>query len=331
MTVREALREGAAALAGTETPFLDASLLLGSALHLDSCQLAASGPEPVGEGALEAYRARIASRARGLPVAYILGYKEFWGRRFAVDPRALIPRPDTETLVEAALRIGDALARSSPAVLRLGDTLRSGTISADEGEDTEAAEGQGKGPVPSDGPASLSRLRAHETCTGSGCVAISVAADRPDWEVSASDLSEDALELARANAEAILRAGSRPGGALAFSRGDLLDSAGGPFDLIIANPPYVSSRETDSLLALGWSEPRLALDGGPDGLDLVRRLVPQAAGALAPGGALLVEADGSQAEAVAGLFREAGLYDIQTLCDLGGRPRVTSGRRPWTT
>lgn len=311
MTVRDALQEGAAALAGSETPFLDASLLLADALGITTSSLHASGPDSVGDAQLARYRIALASRSRGMPVAYILGYKEFWGRNFKVDGRVLIPRADTETLVEAALRIGDALAQ--------------------ENRET------GYSPK---GAAALSSareraLRVHDVCSGSGCVAISLAAERPEWAVSASDLSEGALEVARANAAAILRqsagAAGRPGGELLFARSDLLAAVGGMLDLIVANPPYVPSIETDSLLGLGWSEPRMALDGGPDGLDLVRRLVHQAASLLAPGGALLVEADGGQAPRVAELFRASRFIDIQTLCDLGGRPRVTSGRRPWTT
>jgi release factor glutamine methyltransferase len=305
MTVREALREGAAALAGTETPFLDASLLLADSLGTDTTTLLASSPDAVGDTALDRYRSGLASRAVGLPVAYILGCKEFWGRKFKVDGRVLVPRPDTETLVEAALESGDAIL--------------AGRASRE--------------------PA----LRVHEACTGSGCVAISLAADRPAWSVSASDLSEDALEVARLNAAALLDPG-RPGGPLGFLRSDLLsavsdraadDVAGGTecalFDLIIANPPYVPRQEAEGLLTLGWSEPLMALDGGDDGLDMIRRLLPQAARALAPGGALLVEADGTQAEAVAELFRASRFVDILALRDLGGRPRVTSGRMPWTT
>ena len=287
MTVRDALREGAAALAGTETPFLDASLLLADALALDTAGLLASGPESVEEERLELYRARVASRSRGRPVAYILGRKEFWGRDFTVDARVLVPRPDTETLVAAALEIGDSISGGRP-------------------------------------------LRVHEACCGSGCVAISLAADRPYWEISASDLSAGALDLARANAAALL-APDRPGGALSFEAGDLLASAGRDLDLVVANPPYVPSVEAEALLALGWSEPRMALDGGGDGLDLMRRLVREAALALAPGGALLVEADGEQAEEVARLFHDSRLTDIEVRLDIGGKARVTSGRKPWKT
>jgi release factor glutamine methyltransferase len=295
MKVRDALREGGAALSGSETPFLDASLLLADALATDRTSLLASGPESVGEGPLARYRALIASRSAGLPLAYIVGYKEFWGRRFAVDERALVPRPDTETLVAAALELGDIVAREGST----GSALRERVF------------------------------RVHEPCCGSGCVAISVAADRPSWAVSASDLSEAALEVARGNEASLLEA-DRPGGPLAFAQGDLLSGAGESFDLIVANPPYVPSAEAEALLSLGWSEPRMALDGGADGLGLIRRLVPAAVRALAPGGALLVEADGDQAAEVADLFRASRFADIEVRRDFGGKARVTSGRKPWT-
>jgi release factor glutamine methyltransferase len=326
MTARDALQEGAAALAGTETPFLDASLLLADALGITTTFLHASGPDPVDEAGLARYRLALASRGRGMPVAYILGYKEFWGRRFMVDGRVLIPRADTETLVEATLKLGDVIVRERKETIKASTAVR---------RDTETTESGLRDLRDLRVPSSLPHLRVHEACTGSGCVAISLAAEKPEWELSASDLSERALEVAEANAETILgpdlNASTRPGGKLSFSRSDLLSSVSGPLEMIVANPPYVPSAETDSLLGLGWSEPRMALDGGKDGLDLVRRLVPEAASRLSSGGALLVEADGEEAALVAELFHASRFIDIQTLCDLGGRPRVTSGRRPWTT
>ncbi len=353
MTVRDALREGAAALSASETPGLDASLLLAAALGTDRSRLLAMGNDYVGEAPLEGYRSHLASRSQGLPLAYIVGHKEFWGRRFAVDPRVLVPRPDTETLVEAALAIGDAMVRERG---EHGGQIRK-EFTTESTEEEKIVERRGGGlhisnpnpnpnsPFPSSssvpsvvgspclrGESSngSSPLRVHDSCCGSGCVAISVAADRPGWQVSGSDLSEGALEVARGNAASLIAPG-RPGGAVVFSCSDLLSSVGGPFDLVLANPPYVGSAQTDALLALGWSEPRMALDGGSDGLDLVRRLVDEAARIVAPGGALLVEADGDQAEAIAGLFLSSGFVDIETRRDLGGKARVTVGRKPWRT
>jgi release factor glutamine methyltransferase len=286
MTLREALREGAAALTGSETPFLDASLLLGDLLSLDAGALHAAAPRSLSEAELDAFRLRLAARAAGAPVAYILGRKDFWGREFLVDGRVLVPRPDTELLVEAGLGLGDAWSLVGGAAPRV-----------------------------------------HEACCGSGCVALSIAAERPAWPVSASDLSEAALEVAAANGAALLE-GGRPGGPVALLRSDLLAGALGPFDLILANPPYVPTAEAERLLDQGWGEPRLALDGGLDGFDLLRRLPPQAASRLAPGGWLLVEADGGQAGELRALFAAAGFVEVETLPDLAGRPRVTRGQVP---
>ncbi len=293
MTVRDALREGAAGLPDSGTPFLDASLLLARALGpgRDAAALYAAAADELPEATLRAYRATLARRASGEPVAYILGSKEFWGRSFAVDERVLVPRPDTELLVEAALAAGDGL---------------------------EAASGRPP--------------RVHEAFCGSACVALSVAADRPSWELSVSDLSPEALEVASANAAAILPA-ERPGGPLALWRSDVLAALGSPgrasgnsFDLVLANPPYVTSAETSQLLARGWREPRMALDGGPDGLDACRALAAQAASRIAPGGWLLVEADASQAEELRAILESRGFAEVETLPDLAGRPRVTRGR-----
>ena len=296
MTVRDALREGAAGLPDSGTPFLDASLLLARALGpgRDAAALYAAAADELPEAALRAYRATLARRASGEPVAYILGSKEFWGRSFAVDERVLVPRPDTELLVEAALAAGDGL---------------------------EAASGRPP--------------RVHEVFCGSACVALSVAAGRPSWALSVSDLSPEALEAASANAAAILPA-ERPGGPLALWRSDVLaalEAPGSPgrasrnsFDLVLANPPYVASAETSQLLARGWREPRMALDGGPDGLDACRALAAQAASRIAPGGWLLVEADASQAEALRAILESRGFAEVETMPDLAGRPRVTRGR-----
>jgi release factor glutamine methyltransferase len=306
MTRREALLEGARILAaerrpGTETPSLDASLLLSFALGITRESLIASYPLPLEAAAYEAYLAFIGRRARGESVAYILGRKEFWGRDFAVDARVLVPRPDTELLVETALGLGAKIAADKYRLCAVGEANRK----ADE--------------------VLFTRVVCHEACTGSGCVAISVAAEKPDWEVSASDISPGALEVASRNAAALLPP-DRPGGALELHLSDLLQAARGPFDLILANPPYVPSSEA-SHLALDFSEPLLALDGGEDGFEPYRRLIPEAASRLSPGGWLALEADPEQASSLREFLSAQGFCEVETLDDLAGRPRVTKGRR----
>jgi release factor glutamine methyltransferase len=321
MTRRDALLEGTRILAdgrqrGSETPSLDASLLLSAALSVTKEALLASLSEPLAEAARGRYLELVRRRTGGAPVAYLVGNKEFWGRDFAVDERVLVPRPDTELLVELGLRFGDIVSEDS------GNVPYEDVVRRKEGS-----------------------LRVHELCVGSGCVAISLACERPLWIVSGSDLSGAALEVARTNRERLVPK-DRPGGALELFRADLFaaPSESGAFtrkeigeaeahvrhDLILANPPYVESSEAIDLAA-AWGEPAMALDGGADGLDPYRELVPQALPLLAPGGCLLLESDPSQTAVIRGLLLAAGFGEVRSFTDLAGLERVTLGRKPWTT
>jgi release factor glutamine methyltransferase len=214
-------------------------------------------------------------------VAYILGGREFYGMPFRVDSRVLIPRPETEGLVDVAL------ARTRARDLG-GSAL--------------------------------------DLCTGSGCVAIAFARERPTWTVVGTDIDEGALAVARDNA---LRLGAA--GTARFVRGDL-DAALEPnlrFDLITANPPYVTEDDYVSLQReIVDHEPRLALVGGRDGLDLVRRIADLAAPRLLPGGVLAVEIGAGQARETAALLERSGLVDVETAMDLAGIERIVSGRMP---
>ncbi len=286
MTFRDLLALKAASLEDSETPFLDAAMLLAGAMGIPKSALLARLPEDAGSG-LEAGAERRfedfwARRLQGESVAAILRRKEFFGREFAIDGNVLVPRPDTEILVAAALECGDALA---------------GTCGA--------------------------RLRVHDLCTGSGAVAVTLAAERPEWIVGASDISLGALEVAKANAKEIL------GRELVFRAADLFQGIDAYFHVVTANPPYLTSQETDGLIAKGWKEPRLALDGGKDGLDLVRRLASQAAGRMVPGGFLLIETDALQSPQARGILEMEGFVDIRVWKDLAGLDRVTGGRMPW--
>ena len=229
---------------------------------------------------LAALRELIKRRQAGESVAYLTGRKEFWKFEFAVDARVLVPRPDTETLIEEA-------------IARLGAA--------------------GEGPAP----------RIADVGTGSGALAITLAKLRPDAAVFASDVSPPALEVARANAE-------RLGAAVTFVEGDLAAplAAHAPLSLIVANLPYVPAGELAALPADVRSEPALALDGGADGLDLVRRLVADAPALLSPGGVLALEIGAGQAEATRALLQAAGFTDVQARKDLAGIERVVSGRKP---
>lgn len=264
-----------------KTARLDAELLLGEALGFDRIQLIVQAERPLAEGELSRYRELIKRRRVGEPIAYILGRREFFGLPLVVDRRVLIPRPDSEILVETALK----------------------------GTRDRHLYG-----------------RMLDLCTGSGCVAIAFAKERPTWRVTAVDLSADAASVAREN---VRRSGVVNN--LAVLEGDLFAPlpAGAAFELITGNPPYIPSADIAGLDAdVRDFEPRLALDGGVDGLLITRRLVAEAGRYLTPGGLLALEGGFDQAPAVAELFAAHGFTDISRSKDLAGIERVVSGRKP---
>lgn len=283
---------------GIETPYLDATLLLSTALSTSREDLFARLPDSVDAGAIERFHAMIARRASGEPVSYIRGFKEFYGREFRVDPRVLVPRPDTEVLVEVALQILDDLVG--------GDA--DGRAPRDPAFQANAPRAE--------------PIRVHDACTGSGAVAISIKAERPTVEVSVSDVSDAALAVCYENC--ILQLGSP----LPSRRSDLLSEVAGRFHLIVSNPPYLTSAETDAMKATGWPEPALALDGGADGLDLIRSLAAQAVEHLVGNGYLCIEAADPQGPTVCDILSSNGFVDVSNRYDLAGRRRVTVGRKP---
>jgi release factor glutamine methyltransferase len=264
--VRSALSAAAArlAVAGSETPRLDAELLLGFALGCDRARLVIDAASPVAADALERFELLVARREGSEPVAYLVGRRAFRGIELAVDPRVLIPRPETELLVEAALG------------------LPLGTRVADVG-------------------------------TGSGAVALALAAERPDLRVTGIDVSADALAVARANAV-------RLGLDVHFVCADLLD--GGRYDAVVANLPYVAMDGPALPATVAAFEPAQALYGGGDGLSEIRRLVGRLPGV--PWVALEVGFD--QAAPVSALLREAGFGRVERLRDLAGHERVVLAR-----
>lgn len=262
---------------------LDAELLLGHATGLDRVRMIVDSARPLAPEELTRFRELHARRRRSEPVAYILGEREFYGLRFSVNQHVLIPRPDTEILVNVAL------ARTRERHL-FG--------------------------------------RALDVCTGSGCVAIAFAKERPTWLVTGSDLSEPALEVARKNA---LKLGAIWN--IDFRASDLFAALPNEprFDLVTANVPYIPDDEVPTLVAdIKNHEPHLALCGGPDGLAILRRLVKAAPGWLAPGGMLALEVGAGQAERVAKGLVAYGFADVERERDYAGIERVVSGRWPGT-
>jgi len=264
--------QGYFARAGVDAPRLTAELLLAEALGCDRMRLYLDFDKPLGVEELAGYRALVKRRADGEPTAYLLGRREFHGRPFRCDPRALVPRPETELLLEAAL------AALPPAPL----------------------------------DAALLDL-----CTGGGCVAISAALDRPGARVVATDLSPDALALAAENAAALKAK-------VELLQGDLFAPlpSGLRFDVVAANPPYVPTGELAGLSREVRCEPRLALDGGPDGLALLRRIAAGAPERLRPGGTLALEMHESHRELLPRICREAGFASAEVREDLAGLPRI---------
>lgn len=261
---------------------LDRELLVCRAVGLTRAQLLARPQTPLEPAAAALLGAWAARRRHGEPLAYILGSREFWGLEFDVSPAVLVPRPESELLVELALdwSTRERTTRKAPAtVLELG--------------------------------------------TGSGAIAVALAVAVRERgaavEITASDVSAPALALARHNA-------SRQHAGVRFLEGDWYAPVRGRFGLIVANPPYVA--DADPHLTALRHEPRLALCGGDDGLDALRRVVAGAAAHLHAGGRLAVEHGACQGAAVRGLFEAAGFVDIVTLADLAGLDRVSHGRRP---
>jgi release factor glutamine methyltransferase len=264
---------------GVDAPRLTAELLLAQALSCDRVRLYLDFEKPLGEAELARFRDLVRRRADGEPAAYLVGRKEFYGRPFRVDPRVLVPRPETELLLEAALA-----------------TL------PDEG-------------------------RALDLCTGSGCLAVSLALERRGARVEATDISADALDVARENAASL-------GAVVDLAQGDLWAAvhAGEPFDVVVSNPPYVPTKELAGLSREVRREPCIALDGGEDGLGVLRRIVAGAPERLRPGGALCVEMHESHADVLPRLCLEAGFARAEARKDLAGLPRFTvaimAGGRP---
>jgi release factor glutamine methyltransferase len=263
----------------TDTPRLDADLILGEVLDMERVELYARSKETVEEAPRSTFRELVQRRADGEPVAYLIGYKSFWQMEFQTDDRALIPRPETEVLVETAL---DVMSEEPGRIVDVG--------------------------------------------TGVGAVAAALASERPDWSIAATEIDADALELACENFEQ-LGLGDR----IDSYQGDLLEAlpdSWRPLDVVASNPPYVPEGDVDDVdVEVRDYEPDDALFAGPEGLDIIERLVPQAFEYLDDGGWLLVEIGHYRGEAALELFEQTGFSETRIRQDYGDRDRVTIGRK----
>jgi release factor glutamine methyltransferase len=266
------------------SPRLNAELLMMFVLGRERAYLFAHPERELGAEEQAQYEEVVRERARGCPTQYITGHQEFWGLDLMVSPAVLIPRPETEHVVETVL---------------------------------ELVNGYGY-----DGPG---RLRLLDIGTGSGCIALALASELPHAEIHACDISEEALEIARINAA---RLGL--GGKVLFRKSDLLSVyAGEKFDFLISNPPYVGEADADKVQKqVREFEPRIAVFSGQEGLDVYRKLAPQAREHLREGGWLVAEIGFSEEAKVRELL--ASWVDIQVTADLQGIPRVVAARKPFS-
>jgi release factor glutamine methyltransferase len=266
---------------GIDTPELDARLLVGHALSLDHTRLATSDRRLLGSDETNRIAGLAERRLAHEPVARIIGFKEFWSLPFRIDAATLVPRPETEIVVEAAL----------------------GTIES--------------------GGSRTRDLRILDIGTGSGAILLALLTELPHAFGIGSDVSLPALAVARDNARqfGLSRA--------AFVACNMAAALGGPFDLIVSNPPYIASGDIAALAPeVRLFDPRLALDGGADGLNGYREIAASAPSLLKPGGSLIVELGAGQAEEVTALFAGGGLAPAPPRPDLSGLPRALLGRKP---
>ncbi len=258
---------------------LQCEWLAAALLSLSRSGLGLASRRAAPEDLVSAMRDGVRRLGRGEPLQYVMGEWDFRSLTLATDPRALIPRPETEQLVQLALDEAEVWERREP--------------------------------------------RLYDVGTGTGCIAISLAIERPECRCTAVDVDAGALELARENAA---RCGAA--GKIEFRQGRGCAGAGeASLDAVVSNPPYIASRVVDGLPThIRDHEPRLALDGGPDGLDIVREVVNDAAIALRPGGWCFLEIGDDQGEAVRAILEDAGFAGISVLSDFAGLTRFAKGR-----
>lgn len=265
------------AAAGIDNPRLEARLLLRHVLGVRMESVLGYPEREVAAHQRALLRALVARRAARQPLAYVLGEREFWSLSFRLTPATLVPRPDSETMIEAALA-------------RIDDINRP--------------------------------LRILDLGTGSGCLLLALLSELPAaWGVGV-ELSADALDVARGNAHALGLAERA-----CWVRGNWRDAIGGVFDLIVSNPPYIATADLARLAPeIALYEPRLALDGGPDGLDCYRAIIPTLGASGTPDSFILIEIGADQAQPVAALAAAGGLQDIEIHNDLSGNSRCLAAR-----
>lgn len=278
------------------SPRMNAEVLLMFVLGEDRAYLYGHPERELTDEEQTRYSEALEQRAKGIPAQYITGHQEFWGMDLIVSPAVLIPRPETEHVIETVLyRLGTTSDR-------VGRTLLSDQSRV------------GRAP-------SAAKLKIVDVGTGSGCIALALAKEFPDAEIHATDISPAALDIARANA-----ARHQLQRRICFHHADLLEGLDhAAFDFVVSNPPYVGESEEDQVqLEVRKFEPRQAVFAGPTGMKVIERLIPHAQEVLKPGGWLVMEMSGTIADRVVNALEQ--WQDVQITNDLQGIPRVVSAR-----
>jgi release factor glutamine methyltransferase len=276
-TIKEIINYGTRRLSGSESARLDCEVLLCSVLGTEREFIYTHPEKELSPSQRTDFNSLVNCRSNGFPVAYLTGFKEFWSLKLLVDRNTLIPRPETERLVEMALT--RLTSESGARILDLG--------------------------------------------TGSGAIAIAMAKERPLDQITATDVSMDSLKIATLNA------GKNHLNSIEFVRSDWFSElTGRRFDLILCNPPYVESVDSGFIKGEIRFEPRVALDGGPLGLDAYQRIIPAALRYLEPGGSLILEHGIQQGNTIRSMLLSAGYHNIKTVLDYAGIERITFGDSP---
>jgi release factor glutamine methyltransferase len=300
--LKDALTSAVDRLAAAEVPSprLNAELLLMFTIGCDRSYLYAHPERKLSDDEQRRYEQTLSQRSRGIPAQYITGHQEFWGMDFIVSPAVLIPRPETEHVIETVLELQKSDRGLRTAALK-----------------TNPVGSEVRGPR-----SDVRSLRIVDVGTGSGCIALVVAKELPSAEIHATDTSPEALEIARANA-----ARYQMEARIQFHQTDLLTGLeSGTFDFVVSNPPYVGECEADLVqLEVRKFEPRRAVFAGPTGLEVIERLIPAARDALKAGGWLVMEISGTIADGVKHLLESWDCIEIKN--DLQGIPRVALAQK----
>lgn len=304
-------------------PRRSAEVLVGKACGMERIGLYLDMDRPLSRDELDVLREDVRRRGQGMPLQYITGTAPFRYLEVQVAPGVLIPRPETEVLVSEALAVLPPAPKPQDA-LDL-QVLREWAAKAGE---AEAVVGDAEGEAGQADETGDARLLVADLCTGSGCIACSIATEHPLTHVFATDIAPEAIALAKRNVDACVVADRVEVISCDLGAG-LPEDAMGKLDLVVSNPPYVPTQVLDSIpREVADFEPALALDGGADGLDVFRRIVEWSFKALKTGGHLACELHETCLEDAAGIARAGGFCGIRIVDDLAGRPRVIVAEKP---